>query len=377
MNKVLFVTLIALLSFSCEKNTVKIQGSFSGVDKSRITLEKITTNDITTIDTAVTDNKGRFDFKFKLADKNPSFYNLRYKDHVIPLLVSPGERINVRSLGNISRNYIVEGSRDSELVKDVNAMVTSSSISLDSLYRIYFMTTESEAAYDVIKEHSKIYIQNKQDLIRFIVDNPTSLAAVYALYQQLASGQRIFDFKSDILYFKMVSDSLSSRYPGSPHVISLQKDIKNAEEIIEADARLIGNEVSFPDITLPDSEGKLKSLSSTAAGKVILLDFWLSSNAGAKLNNAEMKEIYKELHSRGLEIYQVSLDNSKLAWITSVHEQQLPWINVWDENGSGSLSARLYNVTSLPSNYLIDKNGDIVARNIFGEQLKNKVKELL
>ena len=78
----------------------------------------------------------------------------------------------------------------------------------------------------------------------------------------------------------------------------------------------------------------------------------------------------------GFEVYQVAIDTSKPLWINAVQEQQLPWISVSDLRGRGSAALGLYNVQKLPTNFLIDKEGVIVARDIRGEELEKKLDEL-
>lgn len=76
------------------------------------------------------------------------------------------------------------------------------------------------------------------------------------------------------------------------------------------------------------------------------------------------------------EVYQVSLDTSKAAWITAVQEQRLPWISVSDLRGRASAAVGLYNISKLPANFLIDKNGTLVAKDIYGKSLERKLDEL-
>ena len=91
-----------------------------------------------------------------------------------------------------------------------------------------------------------------------------------------------------------------------------------------------------------------------------------------------LKEIYRKYADApvGFEVYQVAIDTSKPLWITAVQEQQLPWVSVSDLRGRGSASLGLYNVQKLPTNFLIDKDGVIVARDIYGKELEKKLDEL-
>ena len=94
--------------------------------------------------------------------------------------------------------------------------------------------------------------------------------------------------------------------------------------------------------------------------------------------NAELKDIYGKFAGAEIpfEVYQVAIDTSKALWITAVQEQQLPWVSVSDLRGSASNALALYNVQKLPANFLIDKEGNIVAKNIYGKSLEDKLAEL-
>ena len=122
--------------------------------------------------------------------------------------------------------------------------------------------------------------------------------------------------------------------------------------------------------------GKKVKLSSIR-DKVVLLDFWSAAAPESRLLNAELMQLYRKYAGQGFEVYQVALDESKPLWITAVQEQKLPWISVCDFQGANSPAVRLYNVTSLPANFLIDREGRIVARNLTESQLDARLDELL
>ena len=134
--------------------------------------------------------------------------------------------------------------------------------------------------------------------------------------------------------------------------------------------------LSFPEIKLQDALGKDQSLSSYK-GRPILLDFWSLQDTHSSVNNAEMKELYKSYADKGLIIFQVSLGDEKADWIATVRGQKLPWVCVYDPKGATGMAAMSYNIQSVPANVLINSEGKIVGRNIFGEELKNKIAELI
>jgi hypothetical protein len=147
--------------------------------------------------------------------------------------------------------------------------------------------------------------------------------------------------------------------------INLQEMLNNA--VVSA--------INFPDLDLPDVNGKRVKLSSLQ-DQVILIDFWLSTAAESPLNNADLMELYRQYHDRGFEVYQVALEQEKLPWVTAVQQQRLPWISVCDLKGISSPALRIYNITQLPANVLINREGEIVARNLSMDELENRLSQL-
>ena len=171
------------------------------------------------------------------------------------------------------------------------------------------------------------------------------------------------------------AEALEKSYPDSPYLPVL------LAEIGRMDARLnLASQITvtgYPDLELSDIYGKKVRLSSLA-GKVVLLDFWSAELGNSNTLNAELKEVYKKYADApvAFEVYQVAIDTSKPLWISAVQEQQLPWVSVSDLRGRASSSLGLYNVQKLPANFLIDKEGTIVAKNIYGKSLEAKLDEL-
>ena len=136
-------------------------------------------------------------------------------------------------------------------------------------------------------------------------------------------------------------------------------------------------EVDFPEIILSDVNGVQQSLTALK-GKVIVLMFWDSENVQQRVYNTDLKLMYDRYHSRGLEIYQVALNTDKTAWAMQVCEQELPWISVCDPAAGASTGALLYNVTQLPSMYVISREGNIESKDVFDmRMLETEVRRLL
>lgn len=135
----------------------------------------------------------------------------------------------------------------------------------------------------------------------------------------------------------------------------------------------VGDEV--PEITLKDTEGNDLSLSSLR-GKVVLIDFWASWCGPCRAENPNVVRVFGKYKDKGFTVFGVSLDQNKEKWLGAIKSDGLTWSHVSDLKGWSSEGARLYGVKSIPQTYLIDKEGKVIAKNLRGEMLELKLKEI-
>jgi len=109
----------------------------------------------------------------------------------------------------------------------------------------------------------------------------------------------------------------------------------------------------------------------------VLIDFWASWCKPCRLENPHVVKLYKEYRDRGFEVYGVSLDKNKQAWVNAIQQDGLEWIHVSDLQFWNSTAAKLYDVSSIPQTYLIDEDGKIIAKNLRAAELGKKLKEIL
>ncbi len=370
------VVLLAVVLVGCgQRATIRGHIVCGGEGSDSIFLDEVRLSGPVSLDTAVTAD-GKFRFRVKFDSKEAMIYNIRCKHQVIPLLVSPGERVKVTGFGNVARNYVVSGSAGSEQMRELAMILNNGAAKLDSLNNIYTrMSASDPARAEVTKAFVKAYLAVKQDQIRFIVTNMTSVAALYGLYQRLPNDNVLFNgMPADLVYYRQVADSVESAHPGSPYLKALRADLGRMQGT-EFDASLV-HQVNYPDIEMPDLYGKPAKLSSLEGG-VVLLDFWSASVPRCLLLNGDLKGLYTRLHPQGFEVYQVSVDTDKALWVNTVLDQKLPWTSVCDLRGSGSPAVRIYNVKGVPANFLLDRQGNLVGKDLYGLALENKVKGLL
>ena len=360
----------------CQSSKVKISGRFVGNDAREVYLEQLAPLSPSIVDSTRLAEDGSYEFRLKEVPPTPVLYNIIYNGERIPLLLAGGDRLTVSSVGSVVRNYTVEGSAESDLLRQFYQAFVNGAQQLDDLAaRFAEPDLTDEARKNLASEYTAEYYRIRREQLRFIIENKSSLSAVYALYQRLPGDAYLFNGDSDVVYYRTVAEALEQSYPDSPYLQTLLAEITRMEARQSLSSRI--TESGYPDLELMDIYGKKIRLSSLA-GKVILLDFWSAELGSSNTLNADLKEIYRKYADApvGFEVYQVAIDTSKAIWITAVQEQQLPWVSVSDLRGRGSAALGLYNVQKLPTNFLIDRNGTIVARDIYGEKLERELDEL-
>ena len=370
-----FLALICatILCCSCSNNDVRIGGKFFGLTAKSVYLEQMTATGQTVIDSVELANDGSYRFVVENVPQTPSIYNIIYNNERIPLLLTAGESVTVSSLGSVLANYTVSGSKESELLRDFYREYIAGMQELNASIAAY--NNDSNASLtEVAQLYSTKLREVKRNQISFIISNKSTVAAVYALYQRLPNETYLVNSESDLIYFRTVADAVSKSYPTSPFVITLRNDVAR----MEAQASLLNTveERDYPDITADDMYGNKCKLSELE-GNVILLDFWAAELGNSNALNAELKTIYEKYESKGFKVYQVSFDTEKATWIQAVQEQKLPWTSVCDFRGKASSIMGVYNVSSLPSNYLIDRKGRIVGKNLYSDALEAELKKIL
>ena len=200
-----------------------------------------------------------------------------------------------------------------------------------------------------------------QWILRYIMENMSSLTTVPVLYETLPDGSPIFSQATDAIHFRNVADTLSKIYPESRYVKALEKEAERRASLLAIHTQIKNaEETSYIDINLPDIKGEKSSLSNVK-GKVVMVYFWAAGLAEQKMFNLDViKPVYEDFHGKGFDIYAVSLDADKSLWASVVKNQKLPWVNVCDGLGTASQVVGTYNVTSIPSLFFL-VNGELVA----------------
>lgn len=352
----------AILTVSCGSGAT-VNGTLSGVSDAPVVAALLNVNTYDILDTLTTDKNGSFKLNVPVEEGNPEFVYLFYKDvKIASLLLESGENavVEADTLGH----YTVNGSKGSDDLKNVEERFARF---LGEIGRV-----------DNPGEFVRQYIAYYRGSVRYIMENPHSLTVIPVLYEKIGEYAPIFAQSTDALHFRRACDSLKVVYPESKYVKALENETLRREKELKMEIELKqASSVGFPDLTMPDVNGRQVALSSIKS-KAVLLHFWDSSDPVQSMFTKEvLAPIYDDYHSRGLEIYSVCLDTDKARWSSVVKNQALPWVNVNDGLGAASKSVLLYNLSGVPTTILI-ADGNLVTTAIQGETgLRKELARLL
>ena len=328
MKKNLFLLIVAIIAISCtqkEDKNVLVSGNVEGVENGTVYLQKFRNKSFYVIDSSeIVDGE----FSFSTNVELPEIYGL--------------------SLDTTRNSFL--------LFLDENP----ASVRLDSAN--YYRNTKVEGSdlHNLFVEYKS---ERNVEIDSFIRQHPSSLVSAYALYRDYSYRLSPEEIRSNI-------DLLDSSLLNTPYVEVLEELIPTLEGVA------VGNEA--PNFVADDTEGNAVEFSNhIGKSKYLLLDFWASWCGPCRRENPNIVKAYEEYKDKGFDIFAISLDSSRASWLAAIEKDGLVWTNVSDLLLWDSEPAKLYGVRAIPSNFLIDENGVIVAKNLKGEDLHNTLNDLL
>lgn len=375
--------LAAIIITSCGGKKFHVDGNITEAADSILYFENMSLDGPVTVDSVKLSADGSFSFSDD-APSAPEFYRLRIADQIVNLCVDSTETIHVKAeYPHMSTNYVVEGSEQCATIKDL----ALKQINLQSF--IIGIENNPAIGYDAAEDTIMKEIERYKDFIKrnYIYKQPMKASSYFALFQTI--GNRLIfnprESKEDIKAFAAVATSWDVYYPNSLrgenlHNIALEgmKNVRIIENKIAQSRRGIDpskvNTANIIEIALRDNRGNMRRLTDMK-GSVVLLDFHVFGAEGSTQRIMQLRDIYNKYHSRGLEIFQVSLDPDEHFWKTQT--AALPWICVHDDDAMNSNLMVQYNVQRLPTFFLVDRNNVLFKRDSQIKDLDKTIQSLL
>ncbi len=377
-----FILLFAvLILWSCQPDEqgFSIKATIKGGEGKYIKVIDMTKSGLKT-DSIELDLAGRFELGKVIYEPHDYvfYFNIGQSIRITPL---PQEDIFIEgNAKDLIKTYSVSGSYDSEIISKYLKKQQKLKADLDSV-RTFYMNNQLHPQIDSIINLAKfrsdsIFKEGKDQLISVIESNPSSMSSYVALAQKLGYEMNFFVLRNDLRYFEMVDTALTNAYDTAIVARMLHGYVQRGKQQLKLQKQNnktleIGQ--MAPEITLPNPYKDTLSLSELR-GRYVLVDFWGSWCRPCRLEHPNLRRAYRLYKKKGFEVFQVALERNKEDWKNTLREDKLYWkYQVSEINYMNSQVARLYKVQSIPSNYLINPEGKIIAHNLYGEELLNEL----
>lgn len=362
------ITLAIFITASCGTNgslsgNPVVSGKIeNGVAGTLLTLEHLLPTQATTVDSATLDEGGEFVFD-KVKIEAIGFYRIKQSEkNFITVILDPADKLVLESGPELGVSpYTVSGSEESARLKILNEKMAIVFMARDSLNVIYQNNPgNQDVLMQIQQEFSQITSKNTEFTRSFIRENPSSFSC-FAAAEQL-------DPEKDLELFNLLDAELGKKFGESVYFQEFHK------VIVKFTSLSIGSVA--PDILLPDAKGNQVKLSGLR-GKVVLVDFWASWCRPCRLENPNVVNAYNKYHDKGFEVFGVSLDQDRDKWLEAIETDGLVWTQVSDLLFWNSAVVKLYDIKGIPFAVLLDREGKIIAKNLRGQELDNKLAEIL
>lgn len=359
---------------SCDTSSelYKVNGQIIGAENQVAYIEQQGFAGPVLLDSIVVDDNGNF--MVNVPFKDEALYSLRINDQHI-LFILDSSPITIEGSASALDQATITGSKGSSILKGYNEQMnvfTANILTLNqqqedlmiqgaSAEEFKKLETEQEAQYGAVKNYLKSFL-----------DTTSSQTA------SIMAAANFLNNPEEITYLEDFNKSIDKRFRKRTELgkefSKLLSEKQLAYQTQNENNLKIGEKA--PDFTLPKENGEMVSLSDFR-GEYVLIDFWASWCTPCRKENPNVVKNYHQFKDQNFTVFGVSIDEDKAAWLKAVKDDQLVWKQVIDTDGWQSKVARVYNVTSIPSNFLIDPEGNIVATNLRGSMLELELEKIL
>lgn len=342
----------------------KVKLEIVGAKEGVYFVEKRLISDWEVLDTVEVDEDGFAEFSLNLNHMEIISIKNNVDQGEIVFVANKGDRISVEAKQHeLSSSFRLKGTSENE---DLDAFIQYERLFqsyADSLNQVYLALKKNNQHYGVDEKINELYkkraIEHEEFVKSFIDKNPSRFVNLLAV--------RSLDLKRNPAYYEKVSNALEKKFSNSDHVAYFVNDVK----------RIIASEVGgkAPEITLPSYSGTVKKISEYK-GKYVLLDFWATWCRPCIAEIPNLKKVHEKFAGNEFEIVSVCVDkvDFKANWKKIIEEYQTEWPQLFDATG---VAAQDYGIEYFPTIFLLNKEGEIIAKNLRGADIEKKLSEVL
>ncbi len=360
MKKTLMLLMIAGLFFACnsnDDNRFRVEADMEGVADGWVVLTKVVEENMTPVD-SVKAQDGKFSFSGTI--ENTEMYYLDFKENNIfdRFFIKPGKITISESL----QEPVVEESEAHAVFDRFNREMKQfdeRGLELTQNYHEAKENNDTETAKKIEEEFRKFEEEQIDHILEFAARHPSSVASPYII----ANNTYLFEVEE----MQRALEAFDASISDSKYVVMISDQVEKLSRIS------VGQPA--PGFTQKNPEGTEISLSDFR-GQHLLIDFWASWCQPCRAENPNLVEAYQKFKDQGFEILGVSLDRDKQSWLKAIEADGLTWPQVSDLKYWSNEASDLYAVSSIPANFLLNPEGVIIAKNLRGDKLEEKLAEI-
>jgi peroxiredoxin len=371
-----YCLLLIALCLSCSTNGkeeqgedgswyVTVSGKVEHPQSGQITIQELKEGSTGWQDTISLKSDYTFSKKVKL--KEPGYYRLNFYNKQMVTLILDKENIQVNVDGNNQQGFAeIKGSSDIDLiqrVQELQAKVNADPavVQLNDEFMAAAQRKDEATMQKLQQKYQQLVKKYNDEIASLMVEKSPSLAVINLLQSNVLDKDQYQDT------YLQVAEKLKKEWP------EYSQSSNFIDYVQKMKLTAVGQPA--PEIALPDPQGDIVKLSSMK-GQYVLVDFWAKWCGPCRQENPNVVRAYQKYKDKGFTVYGVSLDRTRADWLQAIEQDNLTWTHVSDLKYWQSEAAKTYNITGIPFSLLLDPNGVIIAKNLRGAALHQKLAEI-